>query len=270
MADVIDLTLMVAEEPKRVFNAWMDPREHAQFTGGGIATIEPWSGGRFTAFDGNVHGIFLGVDPAARIVQTFRTPEFPPEARDSRVTVTFEASGGGTKVHILHSDVPPNLLRKLQKVWEGSYLKRLAKYFIDAPRKKGADKAAAKAAAGKLAEAKAPAGKAAEGKAPAQGPAKGAPAKAEKVKGAPAGKSAAPTKRAAPAPAARPAAPAKAAPPAKRSAPAKSATPAKRVPPAKRSAKGKVAGGAAGGAKRTAKKAVKSVKSRGQKRSSRA
>jgi uncharacterized protein YndB with AHSA1/START domain len=156
MPDSIELTLLLTEEPKRVFNAWMDPREHAQFTGGGLATIEPWTGGRFTAFEGDVHGIFLGVDPAARIVQTFRTPEFAPETRDSRLTVLFEQAQGGTRLRIVHSDVPPNLLRKMQKVWESSYIKPLSKYFIKPPKAaKGA--APAKKTAEKPAARKAPA-----------------------------------------------------------------------------------------------------------------
>ena len=142
MPDLIDLTLLLTEEPKRVFTAWMDPREHATFTGGGLATIEPWTGGRFTAFEGEVHGIFLGVDAAARIVQTWRTPEFPPEARDSRLTVTFEAAPGGTRLRIQHADVPPKLLRKLQKGWESNYLKPLSKYFV--PGMKGSKKKAVK------------------------------------------------------------------------------------------------------------------------------
>lgn len=142
MPDLIDLTLLLTEEPKRVFTAWMDPREHATFTGGGLATIEPWTGGRFTAFEGDVHGIFLGVDNAARIVQTWRTPEFPPESRDSRLTVTFEAAPGGTRLRIQHADVPPKLLRKLQKGWESNYLKPLSKYFV--PGMKGSKKRAAK------------------------------------------------------------------------------------------------------------------------------
>jgi uncharacterized protein YndB with AHSA1/START domain len=152
MPDLIDLTLLLTEEPKRVFNAWMDPREHATFTGGGLATIEPWTGGRFTAFEGDVHGIFLGVDNAARIVQTWRTPEFPPESRDSRLTVTFEPAAGGTKLRIQHADVPPKLLRKLQKGWESNYLKPLSKYFVPGmkgSRKKGA-KEAAKAVVAKV------------------------------------------------------------------------------------------------------------------------
>ena len=145
MVDLIDLTLLLNEEPKRVFTAWMDPREHATFTGGGLATIEPWTGGRFTAFEGDVHGIFLGVDNAARIVQTWRTPEFPPESRDSRLTVTFEPAPGGTRLRIQHADVPPKLLRKLQKGWESNYIKPLSKYFV--PGMKGSKKKAAKGTA---------------------------------------------------------------------------------------------------------------------------
>jgi uncharacterized protein YndB with AHSA1/START domain len=250
MADVIDLTLVVAEEPKRVFNAWMDPREHAQFTGGGLATIEPWSGGRFTAFDGDVHGIFLGVDAAARIVQTFRTPEFPPEARDSRVTVTFEPSAGGTRLHIVHSDVPPNLLRKLQKSWESNYLKPLARYFVDASRKKAAEKAA-KAAAKTSAQA-----------APKPAPAKAAPRATAKARPAIA--------KAAPAPAKAGPTPAKARP-AKAKA-QRAPQPARAAPGAKKGAAKKAS------SKKTAAKPSrggkgsrpKAVKSRGQRRSSRA
>ena len=62
MPDSFQLEIVVAAEPQRVFTAWMDAREHASFTGGGEATIESWNGGRFTAWDGYIHGIFLGVE----------------------------------------------------------------------------------------------------------------------------------------------------------------------------------------------------------------
>jgi len=54
--------------------------------------------GRFIAWDGYIHGILLGVDEGRRIVQTWRTSEFPPEFRDSRLVVEFEATRGGTRV----------------------------------------------------------------------------------------------------------------------------------------------------------------------------
>ena len=47
MPDAFEVETVVAAEPQRVFSAWMDGREHAAFTGGGEAVVEPWAGGRF-------------------------------------------------------------------------------------------------------------------------------------------------------------------------------------------------------------------------------
>src|SRR6266478_8344980 len=129
MPDAFEVETIVAAEPQRVFSAWMDGREHAAFTGGGEAVVEPWTGGRFIAWDGYIHGILLGVDEGRRIVQTWRTSEFPPESRDSRVVVEFDPVRGGTRVVIRHSDLPPSHVKKYEKGWTEHYLKALARYF---------------------------------------------------------------------------------------------------------------------------------------------
>src|SRR3954470_3883378 len=129
MADALQVEILVAAEPPRVFSAWLDAREHAAFTGGGEAVVEPWTGGRFIAWDGYIHGILLGVDQARRIVQTWRTAEFPPEARDSRLVVEFEPARGGTRVTVRHADLPPNQAKRYEKGWMEHYLKPLARYF---------------------------------------------------------------------------------------------------------------------------------------------
>ena len=139
MPDSFQVEMLVAAEPQRVFSAWLDPKEHATFTGGGEAVVEPWNGGRFIAWDGYIHGILLGVDPGIRIVQTWRTSEFPPESRDSRVTVEFDAVRGGTRVRIRHSDLPPSQVKRYEKGWLEHYLKPLARYFA-----KGGKQGAAK------------------------------------------------------------------------------------------------------------------------------
>jgi uncharacterized protein YndB with AHSA1/START domain len=136
MPDSFQLEMIVAAEPQRVFSAWMDSREHAAFTGGGEAVVEPWAGGRFIAWDGYIHGILLGVDEGRRIVQTWRTSEFPPEARDSRLVVEFEAARGGTRVVIKHSDLPSSHVKKYEKGWTEHYLKALARYFAKGARQK--------------------------------------------------------------------------------------------------------------------------------------
>jgi len=129
MPDSFELEMIVAAEPQRVFSAWLDAKEHAAFTGGGEAIVEPWSGGRFTAWEGYIHGILLGVDSGKRIVQTWRTSEFPPEYRDSRVVIEFEAARGGTRVRIRHAELPPSQVKKYEKGWMEHYLKPLARYF---------------------------------------------------------------------------------------------------------------------------------------------
>ncbi len=134
MSDSFQLEMVVTAEPQRVFSAWLDAKEHAAFTGGGETLVEPWSGGRFIAWDGYIHGILLGVDDGKRIVQTWRTSEFPPEARDSRVVVEFEPARGGTRVLVRHTDVPPSHARRYEKGWLEHYLKPLAKYFAKGAR----------------------------------------------------------------------------------------------------------------------------------------
>ncbi len=139
MPDSFEVDIVVAAEPQRVFSAWLDAKEHASFTGGGEAVIEPWAGGRFTAWDGYIHGILLGVDQNERIVQTWRTTEFMPEHRDSRVVIEFEEVRGGTRVRIKHGDLPPSQVKKYEKGWVEHYLKPLQRYFA-----KGGKAAAAK------------------------------------------------------------------------------------------------------------------------------
>src|SRR5207249_2165481 len=129
MPDSFQLEMIVAAEPLRVFSAWMDSREHAAFTGGGEAVVEPWSGGRFIAWDGYMHGIILGLEPGKRIVQTWRTSEFAHESRDSRLAVEFEAARGGTRVRIRHTDLPADQVKRYEKGWIEHYLKPLGRYF---------------------------------------------------------------------------------------------------------------------------------------------
>jgi uncharacterized protein YndB with AHSA1/START domain len=139
MPDSLQVEMVVAAEPQRVFSAWLDAKEHAAFTGGGEAVVEGWTGGRFIAWDGYMHGILLGVEPGVRIVQTWRTSEFPPESRDSRLTVEFAAVRGGTRVTIRHADLPPAQVKRYEKGWIEHYLKPLARYFA-----KGGKQGAAK------------------------------------------------------------------------------------------------------------------------------
>ncbi len=169
MPDAFEVETVIAAEPQRVFSAWMDGREHAAFTGGGEAVVEPWAGGRFIAWNGYIHGILLGVEEGRRIVQTWRTSEFPPEFRDSRVVIEFEPARGGTRVVVRHSDLPPSHLKKYEKGWTEHYLKPLVRYFAKGGKQRTPAPAAPETSWGRKVER------------PARRPQKTAPGKARKA-----------------------------------------------------------------------------------------
>jgi len=72
-------------------------------------------------------------------VKTWRTADFPHEARDSRVAIEFEPARGGTRVRIRQSDAPPDRLGRFERGWKEHYLDRLARHFAR-PRGKPDDK----------------------------------------------------------------------------------------------------------------------------------
>ena len=85
----IEVVTIVQEEifdaaPMDVYEALVDPAKHAAFTGS-TATGEPVEGGTFTAWDGYIEGRHERLVPGARIVQLWRTTEFPEGHPDSRL-----------------------------------------------------------------------------------------------------------------------------------------------------------------------------------------
>lgn len=148
MPESFEVEAVIPAEPARVFAAWMDTKEHGAFTGA-PALVEPWVGGRFTAHDGYLHGITLQLEPGKRIVQSWRSTEFPPGSPDSRIYVDLEPAAGGTRLRIKHVDVPLGQSRLYKPGWEKSYFKSMVKYFVAKPSRGGKGKAAAPASEAK-------------------------------------------------------------------------------------------------------------------------
>ena len=77
----------------------MDSKKHGEFTGD-KAKIDPKVGGKFSAWDGYILGKTLELEPFKRIVQSWRTTEFPKDAPDSKLEVLLETEGKGARVHV--------------------------------------------------------------------------------------------------------------------------------------------------------------------------
>jgi uncharacterized protein YndB with AHSA1/START domain len=128
MPDAFRLSIIVSALPERVYSAWLDSGAHTAFTGG-EAKIDPAIGGKFTAWDGYILGRTVELLQGRRIVQTWRTKEFPSGSPDSRVEIQLEFAEGGTRLTILHSNIPEGQGERYRKGWNDHYFQPMREYF---------------------------------------------------------------------------------------------------------------------------------------------
>jgi len=126
-SDSIRVSARFPVSPERLYRAWLDGREHGLMTGG-KAAVDAVIGGKFTAWDDYITGMLLQLDAGRRIVQTWRTTEFPDAAPDSRLEILFEAEGDGTRITLIHSDIPEGDGDKYEDGWIDYYFEPMQRY----------------------------------------------------------------------------------------------------------------------------------------------
>src|SRR4029453_4801335 len=99
MPRTIIMAASLPAAPDRLFDMYLDPPEHAAFTGLPLA-IEPHAGGVFRAFDGMLSGKILHIEPKALIVQTWRSANWPLTAQDSVLTLSFWPAQDGARIEL--------------------------------------------------------------------------------------------------------------------------------------------------------------------------
>ena len=114
--------------PDELFQAWLDSDQHSLFTGG-RARIDPSVGGRFSAWADYISGRTLEIEPGRRVVQAWRTIEFPLDAPDSRLEARFESENGGTRLIIVHSGIPEGQADHYEEGWISTYFEPMQRYF---------------------------------------------------------------------------------------------------------------------------------------------
>lgn len=128
MPDSFEISTVVPTTPQRVYAAWLSSDEHSAMTGG-AAQIDPIVGGRFNAWDGYITGTTLELEPQRRIVQSWRTTEFPDDAPDSRLELALEAVAGGTKLTLKHSHIPTGQGASYESGWVENYFEPMKTHF---------------------------------------------------------------------------------------------------------------------------------------------
>lgn len=130
MEDSLHLTTVIPSATARqVFEAWLDSRQHAEFTND-RADIEPGVGGAFTIGGGYITGSHLELEPYRRIVQSWRTTEFPDSAPDSCLELIFEDTADGCSLVLNQENLPVDQVDSYRDGWQEYYFKPLKKYFL--------------------------------------------------------------------------------------------------------------------------------------------
>jgi len=128
MENEFTLSAVLPASPTAIYRAWLSSEGHAAMTGN-PARVEAGLGGTFTAWDGYIWGKTLELEPNRRIVQAWRTSEFPEESPDSRVEILLEPVNGDTKITVIHTQIPEGQAESYKQGWEEFYFAPMRAYF---------------------------------------------------------------------------------------------------------------------------------------------
>ncbi len=138
MQDEYEVKRVVLTPPKRLFEAWLDSREHGDMTGG-KASETKIVGEPFSTLDGLVAGRNLEIEPYHRIVQEWNTAEAWNAGAVTRVEIrlaTGHAYGGignpqddGTTIILRHSAIGADQTVFSALWWEDRYFRPMDAYF---------------------------------------------------------------------------------------------------------------------------------------------
>ena len=123
-----ELSAIFPATAEEIFDGWLSSEGHSQFTGS-PAKVEGGSGGKFSAWDGYIWGITLEMERPRRILQAWRTSEFPEESPDSQVEILLEKVKGGTRLTLKHTNIPEGQAEGYKQGWEDFYFKPMMKFF---------------------------------------------------------------------------------------------------------------------------------------------
>ncbi len=121
--------------PDKVYDTFLSSKGHSGMTGG-TAKMSGKVGGSFTAWDGYITGKNVELVPGKKIVQSWRTSEFPDDAEDSTLKIELSSmstkgKGGksGTKLVMTHSGIPDGQEESYGPGWHENYWQPMKEYF---------------------------------------------------------------------------------------------------------------------------------------------
>ncbi len=125
MKNGFKISAVIPASPAEIYKAWLNTKGHSAMTGSPAKV----SGKKFSAWDGYIFGQTLELEPDRRIVQAWRTTEFPDAAPDSHLEVLLAKVKGGTRITLTHTNIPDSQADSYKQGWEDFYFKPMKEYF---------------------------------------------------------------------------------------------------------------------------------------------
>ena len=120
----IKQTYMISAPPSAVFRALVERTQIEEWTGS-PAVMDDRVGTNFSLWGDSILGTNLEVVPDAKLVQRWRASDW---LNDSRVTFILLPDAGGTRVELLHEEVPDDQAEEYAAGWNDSYFGPLKEY----------------------------------------------------------------------------------------------------------------------------------------------
>lgn len=125
MKNGFKILAVIPAAPAEIYNSWLSTKGHTAMTGSAAKVSRK----EFTAWDGYIFGRTLELEPDRRIVQAWRTVEFPDDSPDSHLEVLLEKTKGGTKVTLTHTNLPTGQADSYKQGWREFYFRPMKEYF---------------------------------------------------------------------------------------------------------------------------------------------
>lgn len=107
--------------PKEIYELLMDPRKHAEFTGG-KCTISRRVGGKISIYDGYITGKNVELVPDRKIVQLWKPEEDCwPADHFSKATFLMRETKQGTELLFTQTGVPVECGDRFDTGWKDNY-----------------------------------------------------------------------------------------------------------------------------------------------------
>lgn len=124
----IKQSILLPATPVEVYDAIVNARKHAAFTGAPAKSANR-VGGKFTAWDGYITGKYLKLVPGKKIVEEWRTNEWPADYPPSVIELSFERVDKATRLTMVQAEVPAAQAPQYRQGWKDYYWTPLKVYF---------------------------------------------------------------------------------------------------------------------------------------------